>query len=219
MIEIVHPNCLSHLRSLANGPICVLTTTCSVKNLADLPNVEWTNLEIERPLRDQFERKFMNDYLVSPRKARQRLVNKERLRASMAKTYDAALRWHHACQATATPGLGDGLPALGQIVSDVLSVAEGQKKLVRWHDGTMTITWIPAHLLAVYGPVTWIVASTRWNDPHMGPWLSERVMRVETLLDAMPATVRSEYEQYWRLSRELFELDVESFLIDNQGGQ
>jgi hypothetical protein len=177
------------------------------------------NLGNDRPLRDQFERKTMTDYLVSQRKARQRLVHKERLRASMTKTYDAALRWHNACQALATPGLGDGLPALGENVGDVLSVPKGQKKLVRWHDGTMTVTWIPRRLLALHDQVTWIVATTRWNDPASGPWLGERVMRVETLLDAMAASIRSECEQYWRLSRELFELDVRNSLIDNQGGR
>jgi hypothetical protein len=161
----------------------------------------------------------MSDHQVSQRQARKQIVHKERLRASMAKTYDAALRWHNACQALAMPGLGDDLPALGEIVGDVLSVPEGQKRLVRWHDGTMTITWIPGPLLAVRGQVTWIVATTRWNDPNPGPWLTERVLRVETLLDAMTVTVLKECEQYWRLSRELFELDVQSFLIDNQGGQ
>jgi hypothetical protein len=90
------------------------------------------NLRSDRPLRDQFERKTMTDYLVSQLKARQRHVHKERLRASMTKSYDAALRWHNACQALATPGLGDGQAVLGEIVGDVLSVSEGQKKLVRW---------------------------------------------------------------------------------------
>jgi hypothetical protein len=75
----------------------------------------------------------MADYLVSQRKARQRLVHKQRLHASMAKTYDATLRWHHACQALATPGLGDGLPALGEIVDDLMSIPEGQKS---WCAGT-----------------------------------------------------------------------------------
>jgi hypothetical protein len=173
--------------------------------------------ESDRPLRDQFERKTVTDYLVSQRKARQRLVLKERLRASMANTYDAALRWHNACQALATPGLGDGLPALGEIVNDVLSVPKGQKKLVRWHDGTMTLTSIPDRLLATNDRATWIVATTRWNDPAQGPWLTERVLRIETLLDAMTETVLKECEQYWRFSAELFELDVRSFLIDNQG--
>jgi hypothetical protein len=160
----------------------------------------------------------MSDYQVSQGQARKRIVHKERLRASMTKTYDAALRWHNACQALATPGLGDGQAALGEIVGDVLSVPQGQKKLVRWHDGTMTVTWIPGRLLAVHGQITWIVVTTRWNDATPGPWLAERVLRVETLLDALSASVRSECEQYWRHSRELFELDVESFLIDNKGG-
>jgi hypothetical protein len=177
------------------------------------------NLESDRPLRVQFERKTMTDYLVPQWKARQRLVHKERLRASMARTYDAALRWHNACQALATPGLGDDQPALGEIVSDVLNVPQGQKKLVRWHDGTMTFTWIPERLLGANARVTWIVATTRWNDPTSGPWLTERVLRIETLLDAMTETVLKECEQYWRLSAELFELDVRSFLIDNQGGR
>jgi hypothetical protein len=177
------------------------------------------NFESDRPLRDQFERKTMTDYLVSQRKARQRLVHKERLRASMAETYDAALRWHNACQALATPGQGDGLPALGEIVDDVLSVREGQKKLVRWHDGTLTLTWISGRLLAAHDRATWIVATTRWNDAGSGPWLTERVMRVETLLDALAATTIAECEQYWRHSRELFELDVRTILIDNQGGR
>jgi hypothetical protein len=177
------------------------------------------NLGSDRPLRDEREEKTMSNYQVSSRQARQRLVHQERLRASMAKTYDAALRWHKACQALATPGLGDGQAALGEIVGDVLSVPEGQKKLVRWHDGTMSLTWIPGLLLAVHGQVTCFVAATRWNDPSSGPWLAERVLRVETLLDAMATTVRSECERYWRISRELLELDVRNFLIDNQGGR
>jgi hypothetical protein len=90
---------------------------------------------------------------------------------------------------------------------------------VRWHDGTLTVTWFPGRLFGVQGQFTWIVATTRWNDATPGPWLAERVMRVETLLDAMPATVLKECEQHWRLSRELFELDVRNFLIDNQGGR
>jgi hypothetical protein len=155
----------------------------------------------------------MSDYQVSPRQARKRLVHKERVAASMVKTYDAALRWFNACQALATPGLGDGLAALGEIVDDVLKVPEGQKKLVRWHDGTMTATWIPGSLLVGRGQVTWIVATTRWNECSPGPWLAERVMRVETLLDAMPATIRNECEQYWRYSRELDELDLKNLLM------
>jgi hypothetical protein len=175
--------------------------------------------ESDRPLRDQIEGKAMTDYLVTQRQARQRLVHKEQIRASMAKTYDAALRWHNACQALATPGLGDDQPALGEIVSGLLSVPQGQKKLVRWHDGTMTLTWIPERLLAANDRATWIVATTRWNDATSGPWLTERVMRIETLLDAMTGTVLKECEQYWRFSANLFELDVRSFLIDNQGGR
>jgi hypothetical protein len=159
----------------------------------------------------------MSDYQVSQRQAR-RLVHTERFRASMAKTDDAALRWHHACQALATPGRGDGEAALGEIAGDVLNVPEGQKKLVRWHDGTMTVTWIPWYL-GFHGQITWIVAITRWNDCIPGPWLAQRVMRVETLLKAIADSVRSECEQYWRLSRELFELDVRNSLIDNQGGR
>jgi hypothetical protein len=155
-----------------------------------------TNFRSDRPLRDQFERKTMTDYLVSQRKARQRLVHKERLRASIDKSYDAALRWHNACQALATPGLGGGLPALGEIVGDALSVPEGQKKLVRWHDGTMTLTWIPGRFLAVHDRVTWIVATTRWNDPSPGPWLVDRMLRVETLLDAMAFSVVEECKRY-----------------------
>jgi hypothetical protein len=155
----------------------------------------------------------MSDYQISQRQARKRLVHKERLAASMANTYDAALRWHNACQALATPGLGDGRAALGEIVDDVRSVPEGQKKLVRWHDGTMTVTWIPGAFLVGRDQVTWIVATTRWNDPTPGPWLVERVLRVETLLDAMPGTIRSECEQYWRYSAELDELDLANLLM------
>jgi hypothetical protein len=178
-----------------------------------------TNFESDRPLRDQIEGKTITDYPVTQRQARQRLVQRERLRASMAMTYEAALRWHNACQALATPGLGDDQPALGEIVYCVLSAPQGQKKLVRWHDGTMTLTWIPGQLLAANDRATWIVATTRWNDPAPGPWLTERVLRIESLLDAMTATVLKECEQYWRHSRELFEIDVRSFLIDNQGGR
>jgi hypothetical protein len=78
--------------------------------------------------------------------------------------------------------------------------------------------WIPRYL-GFHGHITWIVVTTRWNGANPGPRLTARVMRVETLLDAMAASVRSECEQYWRLSRELFELDVRNFLIDNQGGR
>jgi hypothetical protein len=155
----------------------------------------------------------MSDYQVSPRQARKQLVHKERVAASMAKTYDAALRWFNACQALAVPGLGDGLAALGEIVDQVRGVPEGQKKLVRWHDGTMTATWIPQELLVGRGQATWIVATTRWNDCTPGPWLAERVMRVETLLDAMPATIVKQCEQYWRYSAELDELDLKNLLM------
>jgi hypothetical protein len=155
----------------------------------------------------------MIDYQVSQRRARKRLVHKERLAASMAITYDAALRWFNACQALAVPGLGDGLAALGEIVDDLRSVPAGQKKLVRWHDGTMTATWIPGPLLVDRGPVTWIVATTCWNDAGPGPWLAERVLRVETLLDAMPAMIRSACEQYWRYSAELDELELANLLM------
>jgi hypothetical protein len=159
----------------------------------------------------------MSDYQFSQMLARKRILHKEQLRASMAKTYNSALRWHHAFQAQATPGLGDGQPALGEFVGDLSRTPEGHKKLVRWHDGTMTPTWIPGRILAVQDRVTWIVATTCRNDANPGPWLVERVMRVETLRDAMPFSIVEEYEQYWRLSRELFELDVRNFLIDNQG--
>jgi hypothetical protein len=81
----------------------------------------------------------------------------------------------------------------------------------------MTVTWIPGRLFADPGQFTWLVATTRWNDTTPGPWLVERLMRVETLLDALTATVLKGCEQYWRHSRDHFELDVQSFLIDNQG--
>jgi hypothetical protein len=78
---------------------------------------------------------------------------------------------------------------------------------------TMTATWIPGPLLVDRGPVTWIVATTCWNDAGPGPWLAERVLRVETLLDAMPAMIRSACEQYWRYSAELDELELANLLM------
>jgi hypothetical protein len=162
-------------------------------------------------------RKTMSNYLVSKMKVRQGLVRQELLRASVAVNYDAALRWYKACQSLAVPGRGDGRPALGEIVGDVMSVPEGQKRLVRWHDGTITVTWIPGPLLAERGQVTWIVAATRWNDSSPGPWLGERVMRVEVLLDALPVSIINECERYWRDNRELFDMELQEFLIDNEG--
>jgi hypothetical protein len=161
----------------------------------------------------------MSKYAVSQRRARQRLVHQERLRASMAKNYDAARRWYKACQALGTPGRGDGRAALGEIVGDVVSVPEGQKKLVRWHDGTMTATWIPGSLLAGRDQVRWIVAATRWNDFNPGPWLGERVMRVDVLLDALSDSIVTECEQYWCHSRELFDLELKDFLSESEGEQ
>jgi hypothetical protein len=155
----------------------------------------------------------MSDYQVSQRQARKQLVHKERLRASMAATYDSALRWYNACQALGTPGLGDGQPVLGEIISNVVSVPEGHKKLVRWHDGTITTTWIPGQMLLGHDQPKWIVATTCWNDPAPGPWLTERVMRVEILVDAMPATIIKECDQYWDYSREHDELDLKNLLM------
>jgi hypothetical protein len=147
-------------------------------------------------------------HLISPSLALQRLEHEERLCAFMAKTNDAAHCWNNACRA-----------ALGEIVGDVLRVPDGQKKLLRWHDGTMTLARSPRRLLAVHSQVTWFVATTRECDANPVSCLAERFLQVEAFLNAMPASIVEECEKHCRLNRELFELDVRNFLNDNQGGR
>ena len=147
---------------------------------------------------------------ISRRQARKRLVRKEQLQEGKSRTYEAALRWYNATQALGAPGLGDGQFALGEIVENILVVAEGQKNTVRWHNGTLTATWFSG---APHPVGTWIVAATRWNDMSVGPWLEERVMRVERQVDVIPAKVRALRNDYWRFSGELDELDLADHLM------
>jgi hypothetical protein len=147
---------------------------------------------------------------ISRRQARKRLVRKEQLQEGKSRTYESALRWYNATQALGTPGLGDGQPALGEIVENVLSVAEGQKNVVRWHNGTLTVTWFPG---SIHPVGTWIVAATRWNEMSTGPWLEERAMRVEQCDDVISAKVRILANDYWRFSRELDDLELVDHLM------
>lgn len=147
---------------------------------------------------------------ISRRQARKRLVRKEQLQEGKSRTYEAALRWYNATQALGTPGLGDAQPALGEIVENILAVTGGQKNMVRWHNGTLTVTWFPGSLHPVG---TWIVAATRWNDMSAGPWLEERVMRVEELVDVISAKVRTLSDDYWRFSGELDDLEMAHHLM------
>lgn len=147
---------------------------------------------------------------ISLRQARKRLVRKEQLQEGKSRTYEAALRWYNATQALGAPGLGDGQPALGEIVENVLAVADGQKSMVRWHNATLTVTWFPG---ASHPIGTWIVAATRWNDMSVGPWLEERVMCVERLVDVISVKVRTLSNDYWRFSRELDDLELIDHLM------
>jgi hypothetical protein len=147
---------------------------------------------------------------ISRRQARKRLVRKEQLQEGKSRTYEAALRWYNATQALGAPGLGDGQPALGEIVENILAVVEGQKNMVRWHNGTLTVTWFPG---APHPMGTWIVAATRWNDMSVGPWLEERIMRVEQLVDVISAKVRTLGNDYWRFSGELDDLELADHLM------
>ena len=147
---------------------------------------------------------------ISRRQARKRLVRKEQLQEGKSRTYEAALRWYNATQALGAPGLGDGQFVFGEIVENILAVAEGQKNTVRWHNGTLTATWFPG---ALHPVGTWIVAATQWNDMSTGPWLEERVMRVEQLVDVIPAKVRTLSDDYWRFSGELDDLEIAHHLM------
>ncbi len=150
----------------------------------------------------------MDEYRLSNRQARKRLVQKERLRAGMSATYDMARRWSCAHQAVALPG--EGLPSFGCIVQTLLTVAEGQKHLIRWHNGTYTMTWIGGRHLEVG---VWIVAKTLWNDVADGVYTSERLMHVTELLDVLPADAQRLYDEYWRYNREHDELELTSLLM------
>jgi hypothetical protein len=150
-------------------------------------------------------------YEVTRRQARRQLEHKERLRASQAKTYEAARRWHQACQATGAVGGGEKeQPALGEVIQNLLTVPEGQKNLVRWHNGVMTTTWFPTTAVEVG---VWVVAATVWNDPEEQLWLSERVLRVTRLVDRITKVDLRRYEDYWRFTRELDELEMATLLM------
>ncbi len=150
----------------------------------------------------------MGEYRLSKRQARKRLVQKERLRAGMSATYDIARRWHRAHQAVALPG--EDLPSFDWVAQTPLSVAEGQKHLIRWHNGTYTMTWIGERHLEVG---EWIVARTLWNDAWDGVYTSERLMHATELLDVMPANARRLYNEYWLYNRELDELELTGLLM------
>jgi len=126
----------------------------------------------------------------------------------MSATYDTARRWSCAHQALALPG--ENLLSFGCIAQTPLTVAEGQKHLIRWHNGTYTMTWIGGHNLEVG---EWVVARTLWNETEGRVNTSERLMHVTELLDVMPANAQSLYDDYWRYDRELDELEMTSLLM------
>jgi hypothetical protein len=150
----------------------------------------------------------MSDYPISNRQARKRLAHKERLRAGMSATYDMAQRWYLAHQAIAPAG-GNSL-SFGCVAQTLLTVTEGQKNLIRWHDGTHTMMWVGGRH---FETGEWIVARTVWNDATNAVYTAERLMHVTELLDVMPVNAQSLYEDYWRYSRELDELEMTSLLM------
>ena len=147
---------------------------------------------------------------LSRRQARKRLIRKEQLQEGKKRTYEAALRWYEAHQAVGMPGLGDGAPALGEIIQNVSTQPNGQKNIVRWHNGTMTVCWFSS---AAHPVGTWIVATTHWQNMSEGVWLTERAMNVDELVDVMTAETRSEHDSYWNYSRELDDLELMNHLM------
>lgn len=65
----------------------------------------------------------------------------------MSATYDMARSWSCAHQEVAL--LKQNLPSFGCVAQTPLTVAEGQKHLIRWHKGTYTMTWIGGRNLEV----------------------------------------------------------------------
>jgi hypothetical protein len=82
--------------------------------------------------------------------------------------------------------------------------------MVRWHNGTLTVTWFPG---ASHPIGTWIVVATRWNDMSVGLWLEERVMRVEHFVDVISAKIRTFASDYWRFSGEFDDLELADHLM------
>lgn len=155
---------------------------------------------------------------VTDRQAKRRLVQKERLRATKGRNYSSALRWYNAHQALATPGADVPGPALGEVIVSVATLVEGQKSLVRWHDGTITSTWISRDKINEFTPKwltegTYVVAVTGWSETREGPWLEERLMYVSNLVDVITKDVLSEYNAYWAASRELDEIEMNDLLM------
>ena len=155
---------------------------------------------------------------VSMRQARKRLVQKERLRATKAQTHRAAQRWYDAYQALAAPGEAGGLLSLGEVIVNVSSLPEGQKMLVRWHDGTITALWIGADKIHKFAPAglavgTYIVAATAWSETRDTPWLEERLMYATGLADVIDSDVLRDYEMFWKATRELDDLELGEMLM------
>jgi hypothetical protein len=150
----------------------------------------------------------MSEYVISKRESRKRLEHIERLRASLALRHPDAAAWYDAHQATGIPGSGE--PAFGAVVQIVQDVAEGQMVLVRWHNGTYTKTWLGERH---YEIGTWLVVRTVWNDQVGGVWVESRPMRVSEWIAVLPANAKELYEDYWRFSRELDELDLKNLMM------
>jgi hypothetical protein len=149
-------------------------------------------------------------YKVSERTGRRLLAHKERLRASMAATYKDAQRWYDASLAVSTPGLGDGGRSVGEITHNLSVFPEGQRSYVRWFDGTITVTWIEGKRLT---PGTWVVVTSHWKTPRVQVQVGERLLIVDEIIDTIPAKVLDRYEDYWRYSRELDELELKDHLM------
>lgn len=155
---------------------------------------------------------------VTMRQARKRLVQKERLRATKAQTHRAAQRWYDACQALATPGAADGQLALGEVIVNVSAPAEGQKMLVRWHNGTITTLWIGIDKIQNFATAglavgSYVVAATAWSETRDEPWLEERLMYASELRDVISSSDIRDYEMFWSASRELDELELGEMLM------
>lgn len=134
-------------------------------------------------------------------------ARRDRLRARVTLTSDMARRWYAAHQAVALPG--ENLPSFGCVAQTVYSLDDRHKHLVRWHNGTFTMTWISGRHLNVG---EWIVVRTVWDDEEDGAYTAERSMRVTEMLDVMPANAQRLHDEYWEYNRELREFEFSSLL-------
>jgi hypothetical protein len=143
-------------------------------------------------------------------------ARKDRLRARVTLISDVARRWYAAHQAVALPG--ENLPSFGCVVQTVYTLNDGHKHLIRWHNGTFTMTRMSGRHLNIG---EWIVVRTVWDDVEDGVYTTERSMRITELLDVMPIDAQRLHDEYWEYSRELRELEISSFLtsVSNTDGQ